>query len=116
MRIELKALYSGDINKPQLPDDPTRCMTAMYADIGIQGEDGSDTFGFVVVTPLWLVAHPETQWARGYLLLNEFSWAEIERMVGRLVSSVSATKWEEAAKSLGRFMDWEFENYQPYRA
>ena len=112
MRIELKALYSSDLEKPKLPDDPTCCMVGMCADIGTLGGAGADTFSFVVVTPAWLVAHPETRWAAGYLLMEEFSWAEVERMVGRLVSSTSAATWEEAAKSLGRFMQWEFENYQ----
>ncbi len=46
--------------------------------------------------------------------MPEFSWSEVERMVQRLVSSVSAGTWEEAANSLCNYMEWEFENYQPY--
>ncbi len=116
MRIELKGIYSPDLNSPHTPDDPECCAVFMNADVGILGSEGADIFGFTVVTPAFLVKNPETHWGRGYLLVQEFSWREVERMVSRLVSSVSAESWEDAAKQLSRFMDWEFDNYQPYES
>ena len=86
----------------------------MYACIGIVGREGADDFTFTVVTPKFLTKQPETRWGRGYLLMPEFSWPEVERMVSRLVSSISVKNWEQAVSQLCQYMEWEFENYQPY--
>ena len=115
MQIELKGLYSPDLEKPHIPDDPVCCAVFMQASIGAIDSKGADTFNFTVVTPSYLLAHQETRWSSGLLMVSEFSWLEVERMIARLVSSVSAKTWDEAAKSLGRFLEWEFENYQPYQ-
>lgn len=116
MRIELKGIFSPELNEPQTPDDPECCAVLIYADIGEKGSEGADQFTFLVVTPKFLIANPETRWGRGYLLLPEFSWRETQRMVERLVSSVSASSWQEAAQNLSRYMEWEFEGYQPYES
>ncbi|HEY8158194.1 MAG TPA: Imm8 family immunity protein [Methylobacter sp.] len=115
MCIELKGIFSTELNEPELPDDPECCAVNMFADIGTKGSDGSDQFNFLVVTPKFLIEHPEIRWSRGYLLMPEFSWQETRRMVERLASSISANSWEEAAKVLCNYMEWEFENYQPYK-
>ncbi|MBK9495173.1 MAG: hypothetical protein IPO08_11700 [Xanthomonadales bacterium] len=114
MRIELKGIFSPEYNKPEIPHEPDCCAVLMHADVGIAGREGADNFTFTVVTPKFLAKWPETRWGRGYLLMPEFSWQEAERMVSRLVSSVSAETWEQAAGQLCQFMEWEFENYQPH--
>lgn len=115
MRIELKGIFSTELNEPEIPDDPGCCAVNMFADIGIKDSEGADQFNFLVVTPRFLVAHPEIRWGRGYLLMPEFSWLETHRMIERHVSSISVSSWEEAAKALCHYMEWEFENYQPYK-
>ena len=116
MNIELRGgLYSEEINAPEMPSDPTCCCVSMCADIGPKGSGGADVFRFTVVTPSFLALHPETRWGTGYLLVSEFSWPTIERMVHRLVSGTNAQTWAEAAQKLCRYMDWEFDNYQSYK-
>lgn len=115
MGVELRALYSSELGKPQLPEEPECCAVLMYADVGRTGKaatEASVTFNFTVITPSFLVKHPETRWAHSYLLVEAFSWNEVERMVYRLVSSVSADSWEKAAAQLSRYMICEFDNYQ----
>lgn len=114
MRIELKGIYSPEYNAPHTPDEPDCCAVLMHADIGMAGGKGADNFTFTVITPNFLIKYPETRWGRGYLLMPEFSWPEIERMVNRLVSGISAESWEQATSQLCQYMDWEFENYQQY--
>ncbi len=113
MKAELKGLTSPDLTKPHTPHDTGFCAVLMEADIGPKGSKGAEIFNFVVVTPRWLEANDECRWGKGYLLLPEFSWQEVERMLGRLVSGASGESWEEIANSLNKFMDWEFENYVP---
>ncbi len=115
MHLEIKELFSTEFNEPETPNDPECCSVYMYADIGEKGIKGADQFNFRVVTPKFLVAHPEIRWGKGYLLMPEFSWQETERMLERLVSSISADSWEDAAKKLCNYLEWEFENYQPYK-
>ena len=112
MKAELKGLVSPDLTKPHTPDDPGNCAVLMEAELGPKGQEGAEIFTFVVVTPKWLEANVECRWGRGYLLVPEFSWHELERMLGRLVSATSGESWDEIANSLSKFMDWEFERYE----
>ena len=117
MQIELRGkIYSHELNEPELPEEPHCCCVMMYADIGPKGSEGADNFHFSVVTPNFLALHPETRWGTGYLLVPEFSWPAVERMVQRMVSSTSAPTWQEAAQKLCRYMSWEFDNYQPHES
>jgi hypothetical protein len=113
MVLELRGIDAWGLRNPETPDDPECCCVLMSAHIGAKGSKGSDKFDFTVVTPKYLLECPETRWTRGDLFMPEFSWREVERMVGRLVSSISATSWEEAANKLSKYLIWEFENYQP---
>lgn len=115
MRIELKGIFSPELNEPAVPLDPECCIVSICADVGEKGKEGADQFNCYVVTPKFLTLNSEVRWGRGYLLVPEFSWREVRRMFERLVSSIEASSWEEAAAILSRYLEWEFENYQPYR-
>ena len=112
MRIELKGIYSLELDKPHLPVEPDCCAVLMQAYIGMADSEGYDRFNFTILTPLFLIKYPEVRWGRGYLLMPKFSWSEAERMVNRLVSSVSSESWEGAASQLCQYIEWEFDNYQ----
>ena len=86
----------------------------MDAFIGPSDEPGADQFSFYVATPNWLFENPETRWGNGHLIVSTFTWQETRRMLERLISHVSATTWDEAAKKLSSHLEWEFHNYQPY--
>jgi hypothetical protein len=113
MHAELRLLQSLDLPKPRTPDNPRSCAVLMEAHIGPKGGKGAELFYFTVVTPAYLESAQECRWGKGLLLVPEFSWPVVERMVGRLVSSASGESWAEVAASLSKFMDWEFENYVP---
>ena len=113
MQIELRGIFSPELNEPELPDDPKCCVVFMSADIGSAGSAGSDQFNFHVVTPAYLMQHPEVRWGQGYLLMPEFSWEEVTRMLERLVAGGSAANWEAAVQKLCRYLEWEFDDYRP---
>jgi hypothetical protein len=110
-RVELKGVFSPELNDPEVPEDPSCCCIYMSADIGEAGREAADQFNFYVVTPRFLMEHPEVRWGRGYLLVPEFSWSVVERMLARLTSSVRAESWEGAVRELCKFVEWEFEGY-----
>ena len=111
IRVRLKGMYSPDLNRPEMPDDPECCAVLMIAEIGSGEGPAADQFSFHAVTAKFLVLNPESRWGNGYLLLAEFSWTEIERMLQRLVSGVKASSWPDAAEQLGKYLDWEYEGY-----
>ena len=114
MHIKLKELSCIDLGEDQLPHDPECCSIRMDAFIGPNDEPGADQFSFYVVTPNWLLEHPETRWGNGYLIVSTFTWQETRRMLERLISHISAATWDEAAKKLSNNLEWEFHNYQPH--
>jgi hypothetical protein len=111
MQIELKGIFSIELNEPSLPADPACCCVLMFADIGVRDSAGADQFNFHVVTPNFLVAYPEVRWGHAYLLMPEFDWNEAKRMLERLVAGVRADRWEEATTQLCKFLEWEFDGY-----
>jgi hypothetical protein len=110
--IQLKALNHQDFVRGENPPDPENCCLTFAANIGSADSDGSDLFYFQVVTGAWLVDHAETRWGKGYLLVDRFSWDSVERMIARLVGSITSDTWHDAASQLSKYLDWEFENYR----
>ena len=109
----LFALDSTDVGRDALPSDPSNCCVAMRAAIGPVGGRGGDNFAFEVVTPRYLADHGEARWGRGFLVVDEFSWPVVDRMVRRLLAHASAATWREVAEKLNHELLWEFENYRP---
>lgn len=112
MQIEVKGIYCLELCEPDSPADPTCCAVLMSADIGLVGTTGADRFRFHVVTPEFLAQNPEVRWGHGYLLMPEFSWTEVNRMLARIISRASAENWDAAAQKLCRYLEWEFDDYQ----
>ncbi len=112
MRIELKRIFSTQLNTSEIPEDPICCSVLIYADIGEVGKESGDQFHFLIITPQFLLTYPEVRWGKGYLLMPEFSWVDIENRVRQLVSSISVDTWDDAANKLSKYLEWEFEEYQ----
>ncbi len=92
MEPEIKSLSSVDLELKGPPPDPEDCAFAFEAAIGPKGEEGSELFQLTVVTPKFLFRESSTsprvnaRWGRGYLILNHFSWHEVERSLEQLLS------------------------------
>jgi hypothetical protein len=108
----LKGLHSADLARGDLPVDADFSV-AMQASVGPKGETGEETFSFTVATPSVVVSLGLPRWGRGLLLVESFSWEEVERYVERLVARAHRTTWAETAAVLNQYMEWEFDGYRP---
>jgi Immunity protein 8 len=111
----IKALHSPDVEAGSNPADVDNCSVVVQATIGPEDFDGGDVFNFLVTTPSAL-ASSETRWGRGILIVQSFSWSEIERMLARLVAHAQRPTWEETARNLNKELHWEFDGYVPQKA
>ena len=112
LSVEVKSIHSPDLNRGELPTEADNCAVLIEAEIGEKGKDGKEIFSFTVVTPKFLAKDSEARWGRGYLVMEEFSWATVERMLSRLLQHVRKDSWSEVAAELSKELHWEFENYQ----
>ena len=99
---------SSDLATGSLPSDPTHCRVAITAKIGASDGTGGDNFSFVVATPSALVESGTSQWGRGTLIVESFSWADVERDISAWMGNDmqkdafnSIMKLESEVKSLG---------------
>jgi hypothetical protein len=106
---KLVSLACESLAHGQVPLDPADCELTFTALIGTDGVRG-DSFQFVVVTPSALARSQYTGWCKDYLIVQEFSWEQVENYVANLLASVRGESWDDIAEQLHQFMDWEFYN------
>lgn len=112
IQLEVKSIVSPDLEHGALPLEPDNCAVLVELEIGEKGRSGAEVFSFVAVTPKFLASYAEARWGRGYLVVSEFSWGEVERMVSRLLQFGRQESWADAAAELSKELHWEFDNYQ----
>jgi hypothetical protein len=113
IKLEVKSMISPDLDYGKVHWEPDNCSVLVEVEIGEKGKEGADIFYFNVVTPKFLLEHPTNRWGRGYLILKEFSWREIESFLNKLIHFVKKDTWDEVAVELSKELHWEFDNYQP---
>jgi len=115
IRAELKSLMCSDFDmRTYVPE--TRDLFAFWVEmeIGPVGEKSSDLFQVFVCTPKWLdqeVHRWGAQWSHAKLIINSYSFSELESFLSRAVSSVEGRDWAEVASKLRLLADWEFDGY-----
>jgi hypothetical protein len=110
----LKRLSSDDLEPPAVPADPSHCAIRVLASIGGSSSQGADLFEFRVVTPSYLATNGLPQWGRGLLIVEHFSWGDVERAVARLLAHAQRHTWTEVAEALNKELHWEYDNYRPF--
>jgi hypothetical protein len=108
---KLISLSSSDLAAGGLPAEVLRCVISMNATIGPNDSSG-DNFSFVVATPSALAETRTFGWGRGLLIVEEFSWAGVERSVKRLLAHSARPTWREVAQCLNKELLWEFDGHQ----
>ncbi len=116
MRAELKFLFCSDADPLEdfAPTEPFGIpVTAM---IGPAGEEGHESFEFMLCTPEWFAANfrDDVLIGRHYLFVRAFDYAQLESFVRAYCASCGeATSWIPLAEKLARLGKWEFEDYVP---
>ncbi len=118
MRAELKELLITDIDVssfwPEVEDDFGFYIQAI---IGVEGEDGGDSFGFQICTPKWLISNHDTFDAifpRNMIIVFEYDIENIKKKIAARCEKCFGRNWLEIANELSKIGSWEFENYAPH--
>ncbi len=118
MRAQLKELLITDIDiSSYWPEVEDNFEFYVQAIIGVEGEEGGDTFGFQVCTPKWLISNHDVSdviFPRNMIIVFEYDLEQIERKISLKCEKISGKDWLEIAQQLNKIGSWEFENYTPY--
>ena len=120
MRAELKQLHSPDIYDLDSfqPKDPSNFGFLLQAMIGIEGEEGEESFDIMVFTPEWLksnYAKGDIIWGRHSIIVFEYNIKLIRHHIEKYIEECVGENWQQIADRLARIGKWEFEDYKPYR-
>jgi hypothetical protein len=81
---------------------------------GPNGELGAEQFQLSVCSSTYFEADAAlygTKWLRGYVLMPEWDYDALVRLVQDLCDSTEGADWGEVALKLSRYMEWEFDDY-----
>ena len=115
VRAELKSLYSPDADPLEnfIPTGPFGIL--VMAMIGPAGQEGHESFDFMVCTPEWFSSNMRQEIKPGRLFVRDFSYPHLEQFVRNYCNKCGeAATWRALAEKLGRLGKWEFEDYLPY--
>ena len=115
MKAELRGSTSPDLESDTSPSDPLDCKILIEAMIGPKDQPGEESFQFVVATPSALSSVELPRWGRGLLLVESFDWKAVGGAVEKVLSHCEGADWDEVAGKIGRYADWEFDGYVPYK-
>lgn len=120
VQAELHWLHSADLwdLKHGMPEDPECFGISVQAMIGARGEDGEESFDFLVCTPRWLadeVARERYALGRHHLFLPRYDYALMQRAIEDVCARATGPDWDTVAGHLARYGLWEFEDYREYQ-
>jgi hypothetical protein len=109
---ELKSIISPDLEYGKFPEDIEDCSVFIQLTIGPKENAGEEIFSFTAVTTKYISNNFKSSWGRGYLILKEFSWQEIEQRIDKFLNLCWADDWNGVINKLKNELHWEFENYK----
>ena len=119
MRAELKSIIISDIDIDNYwPDEEDNFCFYLQANIGVEGRDGGDIFGFSVCTPKWILENRSKDqifFMRDTIIVFEYDIERVKSVIKNLCDRTFGENWLEIAEKLKRFGYWEFEDYDPYK-
>lgn len=117
MRAQLKEFYSLDFDLDSYwPDEFDNFGFWVRAMIGLDNEEGADSFDMLICTPSWLRSQHsghEVIFGRHMLIVFEYDLERIKSKVSSYCDSCFGKDWQEIAEKLSWIGYWEFENYKP---
>jgi hypothetical protein len=118
MRPVIRHLLTPDTDPPEsyVPEDPERFMFLVQMLAGPEGEEGEESFQFVVCSPGWLGEHIRQNGpvsGRHHIIVDHYDWPALVAYFEALVAGCHGANWHEAAERLARYGWWEFEDYTP---
>jgi hypothetical protein len=119
MHAELRHLHSPDVldMTAYIPEDPTHFSILVQAMIGPSGEQGEESFDFIVCTPRWLetvLSQDGFVFGQHYLIVARYDYGLIWQVIEDLCNRTDGPDWTTIGNKLGRYGHWEFEDYKNY--
>src|SRR5262249_2393456 len=115
IQAKLKGVFTLDMDHLEVfsPSDREVFALTVRAMVGPKSEAGEESFDLQVCTPSWLdVECRRLGFVKGrYLIVSAYDPAVIISAVRSLVERIDGSSWEEVARKLARWMDWEFDDY-----
>ena len=113
---ELRRLHSPDLLDMQSlePETPDNFCILVQAMIGPTGEQGEESFDFIVCTPKWLtesLSNHNYVLGRHHLIVARYDYNVIRDAVLFLCQTITGSTWKEVADHISRYGSWEFEDY-----
>jgi hypothetical protein len=116
MRAELKRLHSPDVASLEtyVPTEPECFGIFVQAIVGPAGQDGEESFDFMLCTPRWLASRePAIVLGAHHLFVREYDYAAIEAFVRGFCARCEGETWDQVAGRVGALGRWEFADYTP---
>jgi hypothetical protein len=109
LKLVLRGLGDHGGYTEQVDFDPANCSVRVSVDIGVDGQEWANYFHVQVVTLEFLTSVPAPMWGKSLLIVQIFSWNDVEEAIEEFLAEISTESWEDAVKILTRYMDWEYE-------
>ena len=106
-------VYDFDSWCPKNPESFSYLLQVFIGPEGLEGEEGGESFEFIVCTPMWLLekyGEDAVVALRHYLLVFHHDFAQVKGKIKWLVEKARGENWNEIATWIGRYGKWEFEN------
>ncbi len=113
IQAELRRLHSPDaVDLPLFtPLDAEYFGLLVQAMVGPKGQQGCESFDFMVCSPRWLenkMSSTGYVLGRHYLLLPKYDYNLIWQVIQGLCDEAEAPDWKTVASRLSRYGRWEF--------
>lgn len=83
--------------------------------VGIQDQDGGESFCIDVCTPKYLIENfkqSDMIWGRHYLFVFEYNFSMIKKKIDEYFESINNGNWDDISEKMARIGLWEFEDYK----
>ena len=101
----------GDLRAFAPPNDAFAVLVQLI--VGPSDGPGEESFDVLVCSPAWLADQTGPIIGRHHLIVQGFSYDEVERVVLSYLQRCEGDEWKDVAEKVGRLGLWEFEDYRP---
>ena len=120
MKAEIKRLHSPDVYdlKNYRPEKPENFSFLLQVLVGQRRTKGEESFDFIVCTPKWLLSNNNKKnilFGTYHLIVFEYDYENLLSTLKKCIESVEESDWLHLAQKIGRFGQWEFQDYREFK-
>lgn len=117
IHAQLRHLHSPDVADLERyqPDSAEHFGILVQALIGPEKQEGEESFDLFVCTPSWLAEQVRDEgyvFGRHYVFLSRYDYHLLYQAIQSICDQAIGETWQVVAAYLGRYGQWEFEDYR----